>query len=135
LSNEKLYGLFHQQRGTIKWVKLGDENSKFFHANSSIEHRRNLISTLVDASDSPVHSHSQKADRLWHDFKDRLGTCNFERMLFDLPSMLNQGTDLSSLETPITVDEINGIIKALPTNKSLGPDSFNNEFLKNVGTL
>jgi hypothetical protein len=55
--NQKLTDLLHQQmvywrqRGTIKWVKLGDENSKFFHANASIKHRRNLlITSLSDAS-------------------------------------------------------------------------------------
>lgn len=54
LISEKLSGLLHQQRlywrqrGTIKWVKLCDENTKFFHAHASIRHRRNLITSLVD---------------------------------------------------------------------------------------
>jgi hypothetical protein len=37
---------------------------------------------------------------------------------------------LSTLEEPIDEAEIDGIIRALPNDKSLGPDDFNNEFLK-----
>jgi len=33
---------------TIKWVKFGDESTKFFHANVTISHRKNLITSLAD---------------------------------------------------------------------------------------
>jgi hypothetical protein len=51
---EKYTSLLHQQqvywkqRGAIKWVKFGVEGTKFFHANETIKHRRNLISSLKD---------------------------------------------------------------------------------------
>jgi hypothetical protein len=62
--NQKLTTLLHQQmlywrqRQTIRWVKLGDENSRFFHANATIKHRRNLITTLEDPLVSLVCEHS-----------------------------------------------------------------------------
>jgi hypothetical protein len=62
--NQKLTTLLHQQmlywrqRQTIMWVKLGDENSRFFHANATIKHRRNLITTLEDPLVSLVYEHS-----------------------------------------------------------------------------
>jgi hypothetical protein len=37
---------------------------------------------------------------------------------------------LEFLEDPFSVEEIDNVIKNLPNNKSLGPDGFNNEFLK-----
>jgi hypothetical protein len=46
LLNRKLSDLLHQQniywrqRGTIKWVKLGDENTSFFHAVATIRNRK-----------------------------------------------------------------------------------------------
>jgi hypothetical protein len=85
---------------------------------------------LVGNSGTAVCDHEQKAILLWNDFKERLGTSSSQEMLFDLPSLLAQETDLSILEVPITESEIDGIIKALPTDKSPGPDGFNNEFLK-----
>jgi len=111
-------------------VKLGDENSKFFHVNATIKHRRNLISGLADHDGSLIYDHAQKADIIWRDFKDRLGTSNFENMLFNLDSLLDSGVDLSSLEISFNNQEIDNIIKNLPTDKSLGPGEFNNEFLK-----
>jgi hypothetical protein len=50
-------------------------------------------------------------------------------MLFNLDSLLDNGVDLSSLEIPFSNQEIDNIIKNLPTDKSLGSDGFNNEFL------
>lgn len=78
-----------EARGSINWVKLGDENTKFFHANASIEHRRNLITSLVNDSGTPLIDHAQKAEHLWQDFKQRLSTSKFSSILFDLPSLLS----------------------------------------------
>jgi len=43
---------------------------------------------------------------------------------------LEASSDLDSLESPFTRDEIEALIKGLPNNKSPGPDGFNNEFFK-----
>ena len=49
LLEEQLIQLFKQQRiywkqrGTIKWVTKGDAGTKFFHANATIKHRKNVI--------------------------------------------------------------------------------------------
>lgn len=134
--NQKLTDLLHQQmiyweqRGNIKLVQLGDESSKLFHAQATLRHRRNLITSLSDQSGEQVFYHSQKADLIWNDFKERLGTSNFERMLFDLDSLFTQDVDLSSLEELFGQQEIDEIIKHLPLDKSPGPDGFNNEFMK-----
>lgn len=132
----KLSDLLHQQmvywkqRGNIKWVKLGDENSKFFHANATIKHKRNSITYLTSPSGDLVFYHNAKAELIWLDFKERLGSSNFESMQFDLSSLLVQNLDLSSLEEPFSHQEVDNIIRLLPLDKSPGPDSFNNDFLK-----
>ena len=48
LQNQNTYW---KQRGKIKWVKLGDENTKFFHSRATISFRHNYISMLKDDSD------------------------------------------------------------------------------------
>lgn len=85
---------------------------------------------LADNSGAHVFYHSQKVDLIWNDFKERLGTSNFEQMLVNLDSLFPLGMDLSSLEEPFDQQEVDKIIKQLPLHKSLGPDGFNNEFLK-----
>jgi hypothetical protein len=49
-------------------------------------------------------------------------------MLFDLPSLFGDSPDLLSLVEPFTTLEIDRVVQALPSNKSPGPDEFNNNF-------
>lgn len=74
----------------------------------------------MDNSQTPVHGHDQKADLIWNDFKDRFGIWTFESMLFDLPSLLIQDSDLSSLEDPMSEEEIDSVVIALLLDKSPG---------------
>jgi hypothetical protein len=53
--------IYWKQRGTIKWVKFGDECTNFFHANASIRHRRNAITSLSNADGLEVSQHEDKA--------------------------------------------------------------------------
>jgi hypothetical protein len=135
---DKLLDLLHQQkiywkqRGTIKWVKFGDEGTKFFHANTTIRHRRNLITTLVDANDQEVQERHLKATILWEAFKDRLGIsepCSLDSEIFQL---LQQHPNLSILEDPFSHEEIDQVVLALPSDKSPGPDGFNTDFVKKM---
>jgi hypothetical protein len=56
LIHEHLFGLLEQQRvywmqrGRMKWVTLGDENTNFFHANATIKHKKNSVMTLEDGN-------------------------------------------------------------------------------------
>lgn len=72
---------------------------------------------------------------IWEDFRQRLGTSVFESMQFDLDSFLHSGIDLSSLEVPFNLQEIDDVVKNPPTDKSPGLDGFNNEFLKRCWTI
>jgi hypothetical protein len=53
-------------------------------------------------------------------------------MLFNLSEIVlpNVDIDFSTLEAPFTRDEIDAIVKNMPTDKSPGPDGFNGAFLK-----
>jgi hypothetical protein len=38
--------IYWKQRGTLKWVTSGDAGIKFFHANVTVRHRQNFITSL-----------------------------------------------------------------------------------------
>lgn len=48
LSLLKQQRIYWKHRGTIKWVKFGDEDTKFFHANATIKLWKSLINSLLD---------------------------------------------------------------------------------------
>lgn len=118
LNQQKIYW---KQRGTIKWVKFGDECTQFFHANATIKNRCNTIASITNEIGQELLDNDEKANHIWCAFKDRLGKSDFTHMYFNLE------------ELPFTKEEIDAIIADLPNNKSPGPDSFNGEFLKNSG--
>jgi hypothetical protein len=121
---------YWKQRGKIKWVTLGDENSRFFHSMASTQKRKNHIASLVNASGDTISDHLEKASLLLQAFKDRLGQVDPTVPLHNMPQLLHSDVDLSFLEAPFTPDEIDAVVKDFPSNKSPGPDGFNAEFLK-----
>jgi hypothetical protein len=136
LLQEKLANLLRQQqiywkqRGSVKWVKFGDEGTKFFHANATIKHKRNLITSLVDDNGLEHFDHTSKADLLWTAYKERLGTTDNISTQFDLGTLLDSSTELGCLSEAFSHEEIDDVIKNLPLDKSPGPDGFNTNFVK-----
>jgi hypothetical protein len=119
---------YWKQMGKIKWVTLGDENSKFLH---SIASSKNHIATIIENIGVPVIDHTAKATLLLQAYKERLGQSENISSLSPFAHLLNNnGLDLVFLEAPFTHDEIDAVIKDFPNNKSLGPDGFNAEFLR-----
>jgi hypothetical protein len=74
LTQQKTYC---KQRGTMKWATLGDAGTSFFHANATIQHRRNLIPQLTNSDGIVVTSHKDKEQLIWEGFKIRLGISEF----------------------------------------------------------
>jgi hypothetical protein len=122
--------IYWKQRGTIKWVKLGDEWTKIFHANATIKHRRNLISSLKDPNGVLQSNFHIKAHIIWEAFKDRLGTSDSPTMLFNLEELLHRAEGLDCLSAPFSHEEIDAMVANLPSDKSPGPDGFNTDFVK-----
>lgn len=121
---------YWQQRGNVKWVKLGDASPHFFHANATIRHRKKLITELITRDNTVVNSHSGKESLLWEEYKHRLGECDFKGFTVNINELIQINNNLQHLEAPFTNEEIDNIIKGLPNYKSPGLDGFNNEFLK-----
>jgi hypothetical protein len=59
-----------------------------------------------------------------------LGISEFRNFTIQPSALISSSPHLQHLEEPFSVHEIETIVKALPNNKSPGPDGFNNEFTK-----
>jgi hypothetical protein len=122
--------IYWKQRGVVKWVKFGDEGTKFFHANATIKHRKNFIASLIDDNGQELYDHASKADLLWTAYKERLGSSDSISMQFDLGALLHSSTELGYLSEAFSHEEIDDVVKNLPRDKSPGPDGFNTDFVK-----
>jgi hypothetical protein len=121
---------YWRKRCTIRWVKMSEDNTKFFHAMASQRMRRNTISVLKAADGRMVSDHDEMAGLLWSEYKERLGTSVPINMQFDLDRLITRVTGLDELTTPFLKEEIDLVIKEMPSDRAPGPDGFNGMFLK-----
>jgi hypothetical protein len=121
--------IFWRQRYTVRWTKLGDENTSFFHAAATERFRFNTIAGLEDQNGTLITDHRCKEAIIWDEFNNRLGSTTTPPMLFDLHHLIAP-RDLTSLPQSYTHDEIDKVVKEMPANKAPGPDGFNGAFYK-----
>jgi hypothetical protein len=115
--------LYWRKRANIRWAKLGDENTKFFHAMATRNYRNNKVAMIQAEDGRDITNNEQKHAILWNSFKGRLGQNEECQMMFDLSTLITP-QDLSSIEDPFSTDEIDSMLKHMPNDKSPGPDGF-----------
>lgn len=92
--------------------------------------RRNSIASLKSDDGVVVSEHQQMAGLLWSSFKNRMGTANGIDMRFDLHRLIQAVPGLESLSAPFSQEEIQAVLKDLPTDRAPGPDGFTGLFVK-----
>ena len=121
---------YWRQRCTIRWVKLGGENTKFFHAKATERYRCNAITSILDENGITLDDHQGKANAFWYCFKNRMGVSNDTNESVDLRSFLPHVEGLAQLADEFSIDEIEGIVKHLKPDRAPGPDGFTGLFIK-----
>lgn len=110
-------------------MKLGEENTKFFHSNATIKYRHNHISIVQDRQGEEHNEHEAKGDIFWRAFKHRLGSQIHTSIPFDLIHVTS-ARYLIELDASFISEEIEQVIKENPPNKPPSPDGFNDAFMK-----
>ncbi|CAN1829772.1 LINE-1 retrotransposable element ORF2 protein [Linum perenne] len=114
------------QRAEVNWLKLGDKNTKFFHAATVQRRKRNMITRLKDQNgewiDETVELERHISAFYMDLFKD-------ERRVTDLSAMRDYPTVIQSdirykLEGPVTEMEIKSAVFQMGPTKSPGPDGY-----------
>jgi hypothetical protein len=122
--------LYWGKRFTNNKVKFGDECTKFFHAMATISHRQNTISQILNEDGIWVQNDSGKEALHWCAFKNRLGFSTQVTMIFNLDTLVTPRDNLEALGPPSYREEIDTVVKRLPSYKAPGPDGFNGLFIK-----
>jgi len=77
-----------------------------------------------------VSTNEEKAEQILKTFKDQLGVSSFTGISFNLPALIQNVHDLSHLIAPFEKEEIDQVIRFLPSHKAPRPDGFNIDFVK-----
>ena len=87
---------------------------------------------FTKGNDLWIHLYKPAANggMLWGTFRDRMGVSTGIDMRFDLASLIETVDGLDNLSAPFSEDEINEVLKFLPTNRAPGPDGFTGLFVK-----
>ena len=126
---------YWRKRCTIRWIKMGEENTKFFHAMATKRFRRSFISSLQLPDGHIVTDHDQLAAVAWNCFIDRMGSSRGVSVRFDLDSIISPVNNLDALVSPFTNEEMDKVVQKMPVDKAPGPDGFNEMFLKRCWSI
>jgi hypothetical protein len=88
---------YWKRRCTIRWIKQGEDNTKFFHAMATERYRRNSSAILRAEDGREVSEHHEMAGVLWASYKERLGRSEGISMKFDLHQLISKVDGLDAL--------------------------------------
>jgi hypothetical protein len=125
----KLKSLYWRQRYTIRYCRLGDENTCFFHACASARLRKNTIRVLHDGG-APVYTHQGKERVLSDYYSALMGSRSQVSFDFAVASLYKPIPALAALELPFTMDEARAALLRMRSDASPGPDGFSPGFFK-----
>ena len=94
--------IYWKQRCTTRNIKVGEENSKFFHAMATERFQRNTISSIKSVKGEVVSDHEQLAGMFWSDFNQRMGQAKGIQLGFDLETLITRIDGLEELSLPFT---------------------------------
>jgi hypothetical protein len=122
----------------VQWLKEGEKNTKFFHR--AMMHRRhvNRITHLEDSQGNLTREHSKIEEELLKYYQDLLTepqkdrTEAIRRVTGHIPALVTPEQN-AALTRPITQEEVDQAVKAMPVGKAPGPDGFTVDFFTIAG--
>jgi hypothetical protein len=116
-----------RQRARVVGLRAGDANAQYFRILAAKRRRRDHIACLRVGSQ--VATEQAEKEALATDFYvGLLGTARPREHDLNLEAVGLRAADLSDLETQFSEEEVWEALRAMPANKSPGPDGFSWEF-------
>ncbi|XP_058075699.1 uncharacterized protein LOC131224177 [Magnolia sinica] len=129
--NKESFGnIFSQIKLSSGWLLEGDRNSKFFHASTTDQVRRAQIKHIVLQDGSITFDQAQMRDVAAAFFKTLYSAevmTHSDDSTNIIPSLVSQA-DNDFLLAPVSIEEVNLVVLALPADGAPGLDGFSGSF-------
>lgn len=122
-----------RQKSRINWIKEGDSNSKFFHAQIRRRNNQNHISRIWH-NDKWISRPDDIKELFSKHFEDRFNEANREEWLVLGSFQLTRITqdEATHIESKFTNNDISLALHELDGDKAPGPDGFNTKYIRNM---
>ncbi|XP_019238224.1 PREDICTED: uncharacterized protein LOC109218324 [Nicotiana attenuata] len=123
-----------KQKSRIKWLKLGDSNTAYFHTCVKNRQATNHIGRLTDSAGQILMNTTEVETEILKFYKQLLGTSATQLPAVNT-KVMQQGYKLSKqqqmqLIRPVIGDEIKQTLQGIDDNKAPGCDGYNAFFFK-----
>jgi hypothetical protein len=117
-------------KDAARWIKVGEDNTKKFHAMTTQTNRRYTISMIKAEDGRLVNDRAEMVGLLWSSYRETMGHSEGINMQFNLSYLVTRVQGLEEISQPFLQEEIELVLKQMPPDKSPGPDGFTGLFLK-----
>jgi len=122
-----------RQHSRLTWMRKGDSNTRFFHLHANMRKKKSFIVTLTREAGTTITEENKLALAHSH-FSNLLGTSSFRTWAINWKELGYEQHDVEDLDAPFTAQEIEAVIKDMPSEKAPGLDGFIGFVsLRNVG--
>ena len=126
-----------KQKSRIQWLKLGDQNSKFFHKVVKARNSRNSIKSITLENGCRIEDPSSIKKEFVNHFQSVLGS-NMQDptpVEYNLDGLVWSSEHLDILNSTITNEEIKRSMFSIDNSKAPGPDGFSSLFFKRTWSI
>ena len=124
--------IFWGQRAKVHWLKEGDRNTKFFHAQASERRKQNMITRIWDKFGRWCEDKDSIANATVTYFEDIYSTSNpilIDEVTAAIPTIVTEEMNME-LSRNFTREEIVTALKQIHPKKSPGPDGMSAIFFQ-----
>jgi hypothetical protein len=105
-----------RQHSRLTWMRKGDSNTRFFHLHANRRKKKSFIATLIGESRTAI-SQKSKLVLAHNHFSNLIGTSNIRTRAINWNELGYEHHDLQDLDAPFTPQEIEAVIKDMPSEK------------------
>ena len=127
---------YFKQKSRIKWLKEGDQNTKYFHGMMAARQKRNTISVLTDLEGHKLISYDQMSNEAVTFFQKLIGTVDEkvegcpQPLLQELLGVSLPEEAIPELIRQVTPEEVKSSMFSIGSDKSPGLDGYTSHFFK-----